>query len=608
MPDSYRPYLMLVALMITSLASMGAIALWATALGGRRLTRVALVLLIPAPLLLRQAYDLYALFAIQTVLVVVGVALKRWNALRRPPEPTHASADALPPLFSPRFSITTLLMLTAAIALGLTAVIQLPKWENLLWRTVLVSAVGGATGTLAGAWICRAKRRWLAASSVFFVCIALGAFVSSLDWFIGTTLEIAAWPQRPVSRASLFGYSVNYDDYDAWAFIPLAIAIVTSVLIILWREANSLSSSVQAPTNHSRRNAARGAFGALVVIIVCPPLATLIALLRPAPLPKLTMPVPNGHGDFLRAASFADAMDFNYVSANDIDDASIDQVAPLAAKVVEADALIASALAQPCYVPIDYNAPQANLSHEQVDDFYAVTLALSAKGRLAVLEGRLDDAVDAYLRTTDFGFVASRGAMVWEGALLRARASFGTRGLYAIRTQLSDEQLAKCIERLYAISVGDESMEEVLYRHRVWSERRHGWHGHLKFLLETIAVRKGDSLGSDYWQRETFKSRYCSSQAITRLLTCELALVRYHRKFAKWPATLGELVPKYLPSVPLDPNSSTADELKYRTTNSGYLLYSVHEDGIDHHGRPTRPGEWDVKKFRDLRLDHAFSK
>jgi uncharacterized membrane protein YfcA len=604
MPDSYRPYLLLVALMVTSLVAMGALALWATAWGGRRLSRVALVLLVPAPLLLREAYDLYALFAMQTVLVVVSIAFARWSALRRPLEPTLAGADALPPLFSLRFSLTTLFLLTAAIAVGLVAVVQLPKWENLVWRTVLISAVGGATGTLAGAWLCSTKRRWLVASAAFVFCIAVGAFVSSLDWFFEATLQIAGWPPRPFTPELFMGSPANYDDYDAWVCIPLAVALVTSLLIFLWREANLRTSSGLAPTRR-RRNAARGAFGALIVIIAAPPLAVLIVLVRPAPLPKLTMPVPNGHDDFLRAASIADAGNFN---VSDIDNASVDRVSPLAAEADAVDAMIASALDKPCYVPTNYDTPRATLSQEQVNDLYAVALALSAKGRLAVLEGRLNDAVDVYLRATDFGFVASRGAMVWEGALLRARASFGTRGLYAIRTQLSDEQLARCVKRLYAISAGDESMEEVLYRHRVWSERRNGWHGHLKFLLETIAVRDGDSLGSDYWHRETFKHRYVWSHAITRLLACELALARYHRKFGKWPETLEALVPKYLPAAPLDPNSPTADELKYRTTDSGYLLYSVHRDGIDHHGRPTHPGEWDVKKFRDLRLDHAFSK
>ncbi|WP_428303743.1 hypothetical protein [Lacipirellula sp.] len=605
MPDWYRPYLLLVALMVTSLASMGALALWATAFGGRRLARVAIVLLIPAPLLFRQAYDLYALFAMQTALIAVGVALTRGNALRGPRERTSVGANApLSPL-APRFSLTTLLVLTAAIAVGLTAVIQLPKWENLAWRTVLLSAVGGATGTLAGAWLCSAKRRWLAAPAALIVCIALGTFVSSLDWFFEATLQIAGWPPRFLTPASFMGSPANYDDYDAWVFIPLAIALVTSILTFLWREANLRTSDGIASTRRRRRNGARGALVAFALIIAGLPLAALIALVRPAPLPKLVMPVPNGHHDFLRAAIVAAAGDFN---VSDIDNASIDRVSPLAAGADAIDALIVSALDKPCYVPTNYGLPRATLSQEQVNDLYAVELALSAKARLAVLEGRLDDAVDVYLRAAEFGFAASRGAMVHEGALLRARSSFGTRGLYAIRTRLSDEQLAKCVERFYAISASDESMDEVLYRHRVWSERRHGWHGHLKFLLETIAVRDGDALGSDYWHRETFRHGYLWSHAITRLLTCEFALARYHRKFGKWPETLAALVPKYLPAVPIDPYSPTADELKYRTTEDSYLLYSIHRDGVDHHGRPTHPAEWDVKKFRDLRLDHAFSK
>ena len=50
------------------------------------------------------------------------------------------------------------------------------------------------------------------------------------------------------------------------------------------------------------------------------------------------------------------------------------------------------------------------------------------------------------------------------------------------------------------------------------------------------------------------------------------------------PASLGELVPQYLPAVPEDPLDGKA--LKYHTRKQGYVVYSLGEDGIDQGGTP----------------------
>jgi hypothetical protein len=297
-------------------------------------------------------------------------------------------------------------------------------------------------------------------------------------------------------------------------------------------------------------------------------------------------------------------MNFNF---SKIDRVSADVLAPFAADADKVNSLVAAGLEKPCYVPTNYYSPRPTLGNEGTDSYYAVEFAHSAKGRLAVLAERYDEAADFYLRGTEFGFVAARGAMAWDGSLIRSRSAFGTRPLYAIREQLSADALSHCIEHLSRIEASDEPMEDVLYRHRVWTERRNGWHGHLKFLLEQVAVDEGNGLSSDYWHRKMFKDGYRRIHAINRLMICEFALLRHHRQHAKWPASLDELVPEYMPAIPLDPFNPKAEPLRYRRDGDGYLLYSLHEDGVDHNGRPTHPAAWDVKKYRDLRLDYAFS-
>jgi hypothetical protein len=606
MPDWFLAYALLIVLMLSSFLCIGMASLWAASSRRRRLIRSAIVFLLPAPLLLRPAYELYSVFAIQSLIVFCGAAAYR----RASADFDHGSIDdrGRKPIRL-RFSLSTLLIVMAAVAICLAAAIELPKWENLAWRTAVISGVGAGVGTLAGAWLCSARRKWIVGPIAGLSCIAVGTAVSKLDWFFEATLQMAGWPPRPITPEAFLGSPANYDDFDAWLLIPLVIGLATALLISLWRIAVVASAQSSSSTGHfsARRAFARVAFAALTGITAAIPLAVMIDLLLPAPIPKVTMPEPNGHEDFLRAAKIAGAMNFNF-SFSDIDTATAGKLAPLAADADKVDAIVVTGLEKHCYVPMDYFSPEGGFSHEQFNEYDSVKAALTSKARLAVLDRHYDDAVEVYLRAAQFGFTACRGAMVWEGGLIRARAAHGTRGLYYIRHQLSDNQLAHCIERLIRIDTSDESMDEVLDRYPVWAQRRNGWHGHLKYRLETVAVDPGNGLCSDYWHCETFRNHYRWSHAVMRLMICELALTRYHREHSNSPASLDALVPDYLPALPIDPFDSQNALLTYRPRDDGYLLYSVSENGVDNGGIPWAKGEKIPGTTGDLRLDYAFKK
>jgi hypothetical protein len=62
-----------------------------------------------------------------------------------------------------------------------------------------------------------------------------------------------------------------------------------------------------------------------------------------------------------------------------------------------------------------------------------------------------------------------------------------------------------------------------------------------------------------------------------------LAIERHRLARGKTPEGLEELVPQYLEQVPIDPFDGRP--LRYRRTESGYLLYTILEDGQDNGGR-----------------------
>ena len=67
-----------------------------------------------------------------------------------------------------------------------------------------------------------------------------------------------------------------------------------------------------------------------------------------------------------------------------------------------------------------------------------------------------------------------------------------------------------------------------------------------------------------------------------------IALYRFQGKHEAWPNSLAELVPEFLPTVPLD--QFDGNPLRYSTHNGMPRLYSVGRNGVDDQGEPPQSG------------------
>jgi hypothetical protein len=77
--------------------------------------------------------------------------------------------------------------------------------------------------------------------------------------------------------------------------------------------------------------------------------------------------------------------------------------------------------------------------------------------------------------------------------------------------------------------------------------------------------------------------RSAETETQKNLIVSAIALRRYHLKNGKWPSTLNELVPAFLPKVPDDPMDGKP--IRYHLNpDQTYKLYSVGLDGIDDQG------------------------
>ena len=63
-----------------------------------------------------------------------------------------------------------------------------------------------------------------------------------------------------------------------------------------------------------------------------------------------------------------------------------------------------------------------------------------------------------------------------------------------------------------------------------------------------------------------------------------IAIEQYEAEHGTYPKELAELVPTYLPKIPTDP--ITDGPFAYRTTDTGYLLYSLGGNGLDDNAAP----------------------
>ena len=81
--------------------------------------------------------------------------------------------------------------------------------------------------------------------------------------------------------------------------------------------------------------------------------------------------------------------------------------------------------------------------------------------------------------------------------------------------------------------------------------------------------------------------RVATFHALQRLGETAIALRLYRKERGRYPETLQELVPKYLPSVPIDPFDGKP--LRYRREGAGFRLWSIGENMKDDGGVEGKP-------------------
>lgn len=103
------------------------------------------------------------------------------------------------------------------------------------------------------------------------------------------------------------------------------------------------------------------------------------------------------------------------------------------------------------------------------------------------------------------------------------------------------------------------------------------------------------------WTAEMYVQTQISDQALVQ----GIAVLRYRATIGKYPATLEELVPQYLPSLPEDPYGN--GPYRYQATDDSFRIYSLGRNRVDDHG-DLRTVELKRMKPPDSGLDFPIPK
>lgn len=196
-----------------------------------------------------------------------------------------------------------------------------------------------------------------------------------------------------------------------------------------------------------------------------------------------------------------------------------------------------------------------------------------------------------------------RGGVAVDVRVAAAIEAEGHRELARDRDELSMSTVREAVYLLESLDTWRESAdvivqrtdacERLAQRWRITLERRIFWEG----LFGTAGQRHPD--------RSSVEEALKNSQSISRLLQTDLAARLFRHDRGRLPATLEELVPRYIPAVPTDPYSG--QPLVYRLDPDGVVLYAVGRDGKDNGGQTPTGWRGMLEPNTDWSLDWFVS-
>lgn len=499
----------LILLMLLALATssaLGLVTVWAGLGRPHWFLRIAVVGAVLSLGLIIPAHELVVVFFIQSVVVIVPLMFAR-----------HLRTRTGGARLIPQYTLLDLLLVTVVVAVILTVAVNMSTDAHGRCGILFFDIFGFGGPSPPAPWLIYGLPGVFGISTLVAAWVALGG--SRLRWrLLVLCVSPWSWPMA------------------AWLALHRAKGYAAGVAVVV-----------------------------LSLAILLPPTAVYYRLLTPPPIPKTTLPDPNGYVELVRAAK-----QLENVTVPDVDTATPAQLRSFDAKYRELLETSHLALDWECQVPLEYT-----FEEPLFDDVVAIRQlmrAYIAQGKSAELDGRTDDAVRSYLDTIRLGRATSRGGLLVNWLVGCALEGMGVDALHGLRGSLTPEQCRHLIGTLQMFDANRQCLDEIWYRDEVWTCHVYGWPAHLLNTLEKLLGHKDPCWAATKNVQER-------NRAKMRILICELALRTYYLQHGALPERLADLVPDVLPAVPEDPFSGRP-LVYYRTdkghrTDKGYKLHST---------------------------------
>lgn len=585
--------LALATLLVSSLTSIGLLALWAATSPRHWFLRTAVFLGVVSLLLLIPAYEPWVAFVLQGAVVV-----RCWRNCRFSLDESERGAQPT------RFSLATLLQLMVILAVFAAVGSKLPALNYLSWRSVVVIGLTSGLTSLLAYRLIQVKRPTLWLRIVLGACFACAlAFVLGIvDLLAVSILSRSGWPFEETFMAVpwLEEASTGW----LWLSVVFGQLLLTGLVLLLlptvFRTTDAREMEEQRVKNEGNQVHFLG--GALLTFFITLPTAyTYWELIHPLPIPEADLPNPNGYDDLqaawaiLPAKSLVDGMNF------DAEKNPLTQVSNAVDKARPALIRARKGIAKPCMHLLDYSGALDQVLPD-IQNARSLARAFEAEGVLAKRRDDIAGALKSRLDLVAYGYAMRRGRMIIGELVGMACAGIGRRGIYDLRETLDIEQAEPAIRTLTEILEDAEPHEDFIYRDKVWTQQSQGWYGRLTLLLEKFS-------GDDPWSFISVDSAVLRENTEMRLLIAELAVRAHVLQHGQPPAQMAEV--ESLPSgkLPVDPFSPEGAPLGYVREGDSYLLYSVGPNRIDENGASPDPNDVIYKNFEtgDFRLDLFYA-
>jgi hypothetical protein len=543
--------------------------LWLAAAAGLLLARsrgyreasLACVLLSPICLVLGRASEAYWGWIALSFTVAILWWSGGWLLRRKDLQEQDRNHSSM------RFSIRMLLGLTAVIGWFLFVVARTQRLDLVAWRSVfaislvfalmavLIEFVHYSTKSLS------VVRRWLIRASaplLIGLVFPLVMFDDLLPAFLDSSCE---WPPSPAMAMFSFG---NPGRTRAWWFAIGALFALKMLLIpspSLW----SLHG-----TKH------RGISAAILIVIAAIPLWVGIQLTQNPQKDVVDSDLAAAYNDLVSVCNESERS----VYASTVATYSEWDKVPLAEQqsVLQQTSQLIDRLKEtidkPARIPLDYTINDINTSHFSSSRLFSKLLISHAEAKLIFDP---DNALTILMLNERLGATLQKGGLLIDSLLGMAVSSTG-RGCMKIEiakfSPSARDQAALAIIRCLDEA---DSPEIIFARDRHWSNAV-WWIAYVQNIARSFIGIQADQ---QFFPADLALARNIADQ---RLMVIELLLHNYHDENGRYPKSVDEVITSTHHGINVDPFTTNGEAFRYRTTDVGYILYSLGENRIDDGG------------------------